>query len=96
MGEKIEKSRHVESSTEDSPNHLTGHGLAAIAAASEDEPQTPYQLGWRTVLALLALSMANVCAALSNTVSNIQIRYNFWLIDGSDKHNHQVPSCNTS
>jgi hypothetical protein len=35
---------------------------------SEDEPQTPYQLGWRTILAVLTLSMANVCAALSNTV----------------------------
>jgi hypothetical protein len=34
----------------------------------EDEPQTPYQLGWRTILAVLTLSMANVCAALSNTV----------------------------
>lgn len=36
---------------------------------NEDEPQTPYQLGWRTILAVLTLSMANVCAALSNTVS---------------------------
>lgn len=35
---------------------------------NEDEPQTPYQLGWRTILAVLTLSMANVCAALSNTV----------------------------
>lgn len=35
---------------------------------NEDEPQTPYQLGWRTIIAVLTLSMANVCAALSNTV----------------------------
>jgi hypothetical protein len=39
-----------------------------ILAESEVEPHTPYQLGWKTILALLTLSMANVCAALSNTV----------------------------
>jgi hypothetical protein len=38
----------------------------------EDEPQTPYQLGWRTILAVLTLSMANVCAALSNTVRRFE------------------------
>lgn len=35
---------------------------------SEAEPQTPYQLSWRTILAFLALAMGNVCAALANTV----------------------------
>ncbi|KAJ5453604.1 MFS general substrate transporter [Penicillium daleae] len=40
----------------------------------EDEPQTPYQLGWRTILAVLTLSMANVCAALSNT-TNTTIKF---------------------
>ncbi|KAJ5371380.1 MFS general substrate transporter [Penicillium cataractarum] len=41
---------------------------------NEDEPQTPYQLGWRTILAVLTLSMANVCAALSNT-TNTTIKF---------------------
>lgn len=41
---------------------------SAVLAESEEEPQTPYQLGWKTIIALLALAMANVCAALSNTV----------------------------
>lgn len=43
-------------------------GKEAPPMQHEDEPQTPYQLGWRTILAVLTLSMANVCAALSNTV----------------------------
>ena len=38
-------------------------------AINEDEPQTPYQLSWKTIVAVLTLSMGNVCAALSNTVS---------------------------
>jgi VanZ family protein len=48
--------------------HNLHHSITALAE-NEDEPQTPYQLGWRTILALLTLSMGNVCAALSNTVS---------------------------
>ena len=43
------------------------HTIQALAV-NEDEPQAPYQLGWRTILAVLTLSMGNVCAALSNTV----------------------------
>lgn len=70
MEEKTEVS-HVEKSG--LPHqHLNSHSIAALAA-SEDEPQTPYQLGWRTILALITLSMANVCAALSNTVSLVQL-----------------------
>jgi hypothetical protein len=57
-------SQHVES-----PYHVHVHNIAELAAASEDEPQSPYQLSWRTILAVLTLSMANVCAALSNTAS---------------------------
>lgn len=48
--------------------HNLHHSITALAE-NEDEPQSPYQLGWRTILALLTLSMGNVCAALSNTVS---------------------------
>lgn len=48
--------------------HAHLHSIGALAE-SEDEPQTPYQLGWKTILALFTLSMGNVCAALSNTVS---------------------------
>ncbi|KAH7420217.1 major facilitator superfamily permease [Cadophora sp. MPI-SDFR-AT-0126] len=43
-------------------------------AVNEDEPQSPYQLGWHTILALLTLSMGNVCAALSNT-TNTTIKF---------------------
>lgn len=48
-------------------HHHKHHKLEDLAA-NEDEPQTPYHLGWRTLLALVTLSMGNVCAALSNTV----------------------------
>ncbi|KAF8851996.1 MFS general substrate transporter [Acephala macrosclerotiorum] len=53
--------------------HHKHHTLEDLAA-NEDEPQTPYQLGWRTMLALLTLSMGNVCAALSNT-TNTTIKF---------------------
>lgn len=49
-------------------HNLHQHTIEALAI-NEDEPQTPYQLGWRTILAVLTLSLGNVCAALSNTVS---------------------------
>lgn len=62
---------HCESLEEQ--NRLNARTISALAV-NEDEPQTPYQLGWRTIAALLALSMANVCAALSNTVSQILLR----------------------
>lgn len=50
-------------------HHHKHHTLEELAA-NEDEPQTPYQLGWRTILCVITLSMGNVCAALANTVSN--------------------------
>jgi hypothetical protein len=50
-------------------HHQKTHNLQELAAY-EIEPQTPYQLGWRTILAVLTLSMGNVCAALANTVSS--------------------------
>ncbi|KAI1842923.1 hypothetical protein JX266_010941 [Neoarthrinium moseri] len=43
-------------------------------ADSEDEPQSPYQLSWKTLMAFVALAMANVCAALSNT-TNTTIKF---------------------
>jgi len=47
-----------------------GHNYTIEAlAVNGDEPETPYQLGWRTILAVLTLSVGNVCTALSNTVS---------------------------
>lgn len=57
----------VDSSPKDSELGSSAHGLEDVVR-SEIEPPTPYQLGWRTILALLALSMGNVCAALANTV----------------------------
>jgi hypothetical protein len=50
--------------------HHKHHAIAKLAE-NEDEPQTPYELGWRTILCVITLSMGNVCAALSNTVSKL-------------------------
>lgn len=63
---QIEKRSAVE-------HHHAGHHTLEALAENEDEPQTPYQLGWRTILCVITLSLANVCAALSNTVSNLSI-----------------------
>ncbi|KAG8412656.1 hypothetical protein J3459_013901 [Metarhizium acridum] len=41
---------------------------------NEGELQSPYQLGWKTLLALVTLSMGNVCAALANT-TNTTIKF---------------------
>jgi len=57
---------HVESSPIGHPHK--NHTIQELAQ-NEDEPQTPYQLGWRTILCVITLSMGNVCAALANTVS---------------------------
>lgn len=43
--------------------------IPQILVESEDEPQSPYHLSWRTLLAFVALAMGNSCAALANTVS---------------------------
>ncbi|KAM0815749.1 putative Major facilitator superfamily (MFS) profile domain-containing protein [Seiridium cardinale] len=62
------------------PFHLIGTvpstapHVSQIVAESEDEPQSPYELGWRTILAVLALAMGNVCAALANT-TNTTIKF---------------------
>jgi hypothetical protein len=34
----------------------------------EYEPSSIYEVKWRTLLAVFALSLSNVCAALANTV----------------------------
>lgn len=34
----------------------------------EDEPSSIYQVGWRTMMAIIALSFSNNCAAIANTV----------------------------
>lgn len=86
---QVENTRHVS-------------GSVAVLAANEDEPQTPYQLTWKTIIALLALSMGNVCAALTNTVciSSCQL-INFMnspvvtVVLFADKYDHQVSSRNT-
>jgi len=65
---KLEVSQVEESPTID--HHKKHHTLEELAQ-NETEPQSPYQLGWRTIICVTTLSMANVCAALSNTVSNI-------------------------
>lgn len=42
--------------------------MGADALATEDEPASIYQVGWRTMMAIVALSMSNNCAAIANTV----------------------------
>lgn len=49
-------------------------GGIPVLAQYEDEPQSPYELSWRTIAAVLALSMGNVCAALTNTVRALLLR----------------------
>ncbi|KAJ0116963.1 hypothetical protein J7T55_003377 [Diaporthe amygdali] len=41
------------------------------AQSSEDEPTSIYRVGWRTLMAIVALSMANACAAIANTTNTI-------------------------
>lgn len=53
--------------------HPISDGIEVLAE-NEDEPQSPYQLGWKTLLVLFTLSMGNVCAALSNT-TNTTIKF---------------------
>lgn len=43
--------------------------LGAEVLVTEDEPASIYQVGWRTMMAIVALSMSNNCAAITNTVS---------------------------
>ncbi|KAF7534168.1 hypothetical protein G7054_g6486 [Neopestalotiopsis clavispora] len=43
--------------------------IPQVLAESEDEPQSPYHLSWRTLVAFFALAMGNTCAALANTGS---------------------------
>lgn len=41
------------------------------AQIPEDEPAGGYRVGWRTLMAIVALSMANACAAIANTVCSV-------------------------
>lgn len=41
------------------------------AYVPEDEPTGDYRVGWRTLMAIIALSMANACAAIANTVCKL-------------------------
>lgn len=41
------------------------------AQIPEDEPAGGYRVGWRTMMAIVALSMANACAAIANTVCSV-------------------------
>lgn len=43
------------------------------ALGSEYEPPSDYKVHWRTFAAIFALAMGNVCAAMSNTVSKLDI-----------------------
>ncbi|KAJ5633750.1 hypothetical protein N7528_001592 [Penicillium herquei] len=43
----------------------------SLGMIPEDEPSTAYQVGWRTLMGIFALSFANNCAAVSNTTNTI-------------------------
>lgn len=62
----MEKAEAVQMETRD--EHEVKRSMTELAD-NEDEPQSPYQLGWRTILCVVTLSLANCCAALANTVS---------------------------
>ncbi|ESZ93759.1 major facilitator superfamily permease [Sclerotinia borealis F-4128] len=49
-------------------NH--GHHVVMVQG-NEEESGSVYQLGWKTILALISLSMANSCAALANTANTV-------------------------
>lgn len=53
---------HLETSITQQP-----HGVQV----PEDEPAGGYRVGWRTLMAIVALSMANACAAIANTVRSV-------------------------
>jgi hypothetical protein len=72
MAESKPEISQVEAPTDIIEHHEKTHNLQELAQY-EIEPQTPYQLGWKTILAVLTLSMGNVCAALANTVSLQQL-----------------------
>lgn len=55
-------------------NYDALHGARNLVAP-EDEPESPYQLSRKTILAFLALAMGNVCAALANTVQYLGFPY---------------------
>lgn len=52
--------------TSHSETRITQHPHGAHVP--EDEPAGDYRVGWRTLMAIVALSMANACAAIANTV----------------------------
>lgn len=52
--------------------HSDRNHEVVVVQGNEDEPGSVYQLGWKTIIALLSLSMANSCAALANTVWSTQ------------------------
>lgn len=60
--------------------------------AAEDEPASIYLVGWTIMMAIVALSMSNKCAAIANTVSIDHFRgaessfSNPYL----DKHHHRL------
>ena len=82
------------SNVADNTEYLTNHhgGIQALAEY-EEEPETPYQLSWRTILAVLALSMGNCCAALTNTVSNLIAVQAIWPDNSpADQYYHPLSS----
>ncbi len=54
---------------------------------TEDEPST-YNIRWKTLMAILALSVSNVCVAIANTVSSLSIQR---AEDRADRLNRQIP-----
>jgi hypothetical protein len=67
--------------------------MEAEVLATEDEPASIYQVEWRTMMAIIALSMSNHCAAIANTVSieHFKEAQGNFSNPCLDKHHHQLP-----
>lgn len=52
--------------------HNSQHLDQGVQPLTEDEPSSIYEVKWRTLMAVFALSLSNVCAALANTVRRPQ------------------------
>ena len=72
-----------------------GHHDVILVQGNEDEVSSVYQLGWKTILALISLYMANSCAALANTVcsSHGSISTDTDELFFVDQYCHQIPGC---
>lgn len=68
-GQKNSDAIHVESVAHSSRKDAPPRALASMVYEEEEAPD--YKVGFKTMLAIFALSLANCCATLSNTTNTI-------------------------